>query len=450
MKLQSEFKPVSAKEWEEKILKDLKLTSIEELITHTSEGIDIRPFYNKEHISNINIHPYFNHIDWEITQFIPTQHHTEREINENIVKSLNGGSSGIHIDFYTKFDFDEIFTNISLPHIYSNINISFDALDIFKHLKEIYLSINEFTQKKNCFINIDPIYLFEKFGEWHNNKDTDFEVLHELNHIPVNAILYKESGANVVQELAYTLAHLNEYLLYLDNKKILSKYKDVHIQVSIGNSYFKEISKLRALRALVNHLLNEYHHTSNVHIHAQTTLLNKSFKDIYNNIIRTTTEAMSAIFGGANSISILPFDYPFKKVSDFSLRMARNQLIMMKEESYLNKTAETTLSNYFVEKFTQELIEKSYQKFLDIEKKNGLITLLEQNIIQQEIQKSCETELQKYINNQSVLIGVNKYPNPKDENIEKFYYQTSFDSTKTNALIPKRFAEYFEKQIQQV
>jgi methylmalonyl-CoA mutase len=122
----------------------------------------------------------------------------------------------------------------------------------------------------------------------------------------------------------------------------------------------------------------------------------------------------------------------------------------MKEESYFNKTAETTLGNYFIENYTQELIEKSYQKFLDIEKQNGLITLLDQNIIQQEIQKSYEIELQKYINNQSVLIGVNKYPNPKDENIEKFYYQISFDSTKTNALIPKRFAEYFEKQIQQV
>jgi methylmalonyl-CoA mutase len=450
MKLLSEFKPVSAKEWEEKILKDLKLTSIDELITHTSEGIDIRPFYKKEHLSNLNLQPYFNHIEWEITQFIPFQNHTEREINENILKSLNGGVSGIHIDFYSKLNFDVIFANISLPHIYSNINISFDALDIFNHLKEIYLSTNEFTKKKNCFINIDPIYLYEKFGEWHENKNSDFEVLNELNHIPVNAILYKECGANVVQELAYTLAHLNEYLFYFDNNNILSKYKDVHIQVSIGNSYFKEISKLRALRALVNHLLNEYHHTANVHIHAQTTLLNKSFKDIYNNIIRTTTEAMSAIFGGANSISILPFDYPFKKVSDFSLRMARNQLIMMKEESYLNKTAETTSGDYFVEKYTQELIEKSYQKFLDIEKQNGLITLLEQNIIQQEIQKSYEIELQNYINNQSVLIGVNKYPNPKDENIEKFYYQISFDSTKTNALIPKRFADYFEKQIQQV
>lgn len=449
MNLFSDFQSVSAKQWEEKIIQDLKISSIDELIWHTTEGLDIRPFYNKEHLKNIHLFPLFYHHKWEIVQFAPAHLHQEEELNEYLLKSLNGGASGITMNFYQQKNFSEIFNNISLPHIYSSFNISFDALSLLDYLKDIYHSTNPFTQQKNCFINIDPIFLFEKFGEWHQQANKDFEILLQLNHIPVNGTLYKESGANVIQELSYILAHLNEYLYYLEQKKVLKNYTTIHITVSVGGSYFTEIAKFRALRILVNHLLSEYHHLADIHIHAQTTLINKSYLDIYNNLIRTTTEAMSAIFGGANSISVYPFDYPFNKVSDFSLRMARNQLLIMKEESYLDKTAEVTHGSFYIENYTHLLAEKAYQKFLEIEKQNGLITLLEKNIIQSEINKSFENELQEYITNKKVLIGVTKYSNANDKKQEQFHYSLnpSFTS-KFEKLTYKRFAEYFEKQKQ--
>ncbi|GAB4199881.1 MAG: methylmalonyl-CoA mutase subunit beta [Bacteroidia bacterium] len=450
-KLLQDFKPVSAREWEEKILKDLKCSSIEELIWHTPEGIPIRPFYAQEHLRQISTPPVFFQTNFDIVQYIPASNHSSEEINEFGIKSLNGGAAGLAIEFYQKHNFSECFNNISLPHIYSNIHASFDAIDIINELKEIYWQNNEYTGQKNCFINIDPLFLFEKFGEWHENQQKDFEVLRELNHIPVNAVLYKESGANAVQELAYTLAHLNEYLLFLEQQQQLSKYKYIHITVSVGSSFFTEISKLRALRILVQHLLQEYHYTAHVHIHAQTALINKSYLDIYNNLIRTTTEAMSAVFGGANSISILPFDFPFNKISDFSLRMARNQLIIMKEESYLNKTAEAAAGSFYVENYTHQLVQSAYEKFLSIEKQNGLIPLLENNTIQSEIRQSFDAQLQKYIENKEILIGINKYPNPQQEKKYEFHYPLNV-STTTNILSLKyqRFAEYFEHQTQTV
>lgn len=450
-KLLQDFKPVSAREWEEKILKDLKCSSIEELIWHTPEGIDIRPFYNHEHITHISHGHLFHHTNFDTVQYIPVFTHSSEEINENIIKSLNGGASGIHLEFYQKHNFPECFNNISLPHIYSNIHISFDALDLLHTYKDIYLQENEYTKTKNCFIHIDPIFLFEKFGEWHHNRQKDFEILLELNHIPINAVLYKESGANAVQELAYTLAHLNEYLLFLEQNQQLSKYKYIHINVSVGSSFFTEISKLRALRLLVQHLLKEYNHKAHIHIHAQTTLINKSYLDIYNNLIRTTTEAMSAVFGGADSISILPFDFPFNKISDFSLRMARNQLIIMKEESYLNKTAEAAAGSFYVENYTHQLVQSAYEKFLSVEKQNGLIPLLENNTIQSEVRQSFDAQLQKYIENKEILIGINKYPNPQQEKKYEFHYSLNV-STTTNILSLKyqRFAEYFEHQTQTV
>lgn len=450
MKLFSEFPPVSAKEWEDKIIKDLKIPSIDELYWHTPENISIRPFYHPEHLSS-KPNPLFYHTDWDIVQYVPTAHHSEEEINEHIIKSLNGGASGIYLEFYQKKNFSEIFNNISLPHIYSNLQISFDALDLISQLSDIYLSQNEFTHQKHCYINIDPIYLLEKFGEWHHTQQNDFEILHQLNHIPVNATLYKESGANVVQELAFTLAHLNEYLYYLEQKNQIKKYQYIHIHLSVGNSLFTEIAKLRALRILIHHLLNEYKHSANIHIHAQTTLLNKSYLDIHNNIIRTTTESISAILGGANSISIFPFDFPFHKISDFSMRIARNQLLIMKEEGYFNKTSDISAGNFYIENYTQQLVNTAYQKFLDIEKQNGIISLLEQNIIQKEIEESFEQQVQKYIENKEILTGVNKYPNPKDsEVIKEFYSPYIPHHTPIIPLLRKRWASYFEHQKQKV
>ncbi|MCX7727965.1 MAG: methylmalonyl-CoA mutase family protein [Bacteroidia bacterium] len=450
MKLFEEFSPTSAQQWEEKILKDLKIHSISELIWHTPEHIDIRPFYNNEHLSHWSVQPAFFQNDYEIVQYVPAYQHSSEEINENIIKSLNGGASGIYLEFYKQYNFAECFNNISLPHIYSNIHLSFDALDALYTFKGTYLSNNEYTQKKQCYFNIDPIFLFEKFGEWHHNIEADFEILTELNHIPVNAVLYKESGANAVQELAYTLAHLNEYLLYLEKIKKISEYQYIHIHVSVGNSFFTEIAKLRALRILVNHLLNEYHQSSSVHIHAQTTLVNKSYFDIYNNLIRTTTESMSAILGGANSISSMPFDFPFKKISDFTLRMARNQLIIMKFESFLNRPSETALGSFYIENYTRQLVDAAYQKFLSIEKEGGLLQLLEKNSIQDEIQQSFESQMKQYIENKEVLIGVNKYLKDNQEIQNELYYKMNVASSHKDVkpLHYRRFAEYFEHQKQ--
>ncbi len=448
MKLFDEFQNISAQHWEEKIIKELKISSIDELMWHTNEGVTIRPFYTTEHLRNIStrIQPLFYHNNWEIVQFLPfTSHSSEESLNEYLLKALNGGASGITMNFFESKNYSEIFNNISLPHIYSHFNISYDAIDVFDYLKEVYHSNNALSQEKNCFINIDPIFLFEKYGEWHESFNKDCEVLLKLNHIPVNASLYKESGANVIQEITFSLLHLHEYFYYLEQKNVLKNYSTIHLIVSIGNSFFTEISKLRALRLLVSHLLSEYHHSARIHIHAETTLTNKSYLDIHNSMIRTATEAISAILGGANSISIFPFDYPFNEISDFSLRMARNQLLIMREESYFNKIADTTKGNYYVENYTQILIEKSYQRFLEIEKQGGLVHLLEQNIIQSEINTSYEEQLNKYLNNEAILIGVNKYPNHQDSKKQNFYYPLNhFNTSKFEKLQYKRFAEYFE------
>jgi methylmalonyl-CoA mutase len=176
-----------------------------------------------------------------------------------------------------------------------------------------------------------------------------------------------------------------------------------------------EIAKLRALRKLTNFLLSQYNIKATVHIHAQTTLINKSVVDSYNNMLRSTTEAMSASIGGANSIVVLPFDVEFNSQNDFSSRMARNQQLILKDESYLNVVADMAAGSYYIETLTETLCEKAWEQFKVIESKGGLLECLKSNYIQDIISKDADTLIQQFKEGKLVLVGVNKFQNKNEE-----------------------------------
>lgn len=440
MKLFEEFLPANAQQWENQILKDLKLQSINALLWHTEEGIALRPFYTSENTNKT--YPVSYSLPFEIVQYIP-QPHKASEKNKMIIEALNGGASGIYLECFEKDDISAIMDNVSLLHIYSNIQLSFDTLYILDELSEIIFQKNPYTKKHNCFVNIDPIYLFEKYGRWHISYEKDFEALLHTPYVSINASLYKESGGNIIQELSYTLAHLNEYLLYIEKQHHLKNIEAIHFTISIGHSFFREIAKLRALRHLVNAVCKEYNISPSIHIHAQTALMNKSYMDIYNNLVRTSLESASAIFGGADSIHVFPFDFPFKKASDFSMRLSRNQLLLHKYESYFDKVADVASGSYFIEHLTEEYLEKAYQKFIDIEKEGGMVALLESGKLKSELKHSWDLFIEKMNKNEFVLIGVNQFSNPKDEPVLKNYY----DYNLSDYLHCKRWAEKFERTI---
>ncbi len=426
MKLFEEFEKISTEQWEKQILKDLKIESLNELVWHNDEDFDIKPFYNTP-IKNFSSD--IQNSEFDIIQFVPLAH-SDEERNEVIIKALNGGASGIFLEIEKTTNYAVLFKNVSLPHIYTQLQLSYDASDVLDLFTDI---------QTDCFVNIDPIFLYEKNGTW--NKD--LSVLYRLKHIPVNGTLYHEAGGNIIQQLAFITAHLNEYLLYLETEKKLNDKKIIHLTVSVGGSFFREIAKIRALRVLVGILCKEYHINPHIHIHAQTSLTNKSHLDIYNNLIRTSTESMSAILGGANSIHIYPFDYPFKKCSDFSLRMARNQLLIHKHESFLNKVIDTSKGSYFIEHLTEQYITLAYQKFLSIEKSNGFIHELEQKTIQNEINTSAQVAINNFNSEKSTLVGVNKYPNQTNEDISSFHYKNEMPQS-SSLFSSIRLATHFE------
>jgi methylmalonyl-CoA mutase len=407
-KLFSDFKAATAEEWKNQIIKDLKGTDYEKLIWHRGDGINVQPFYTKQEQTH---QPLFTHTGWDICEQITVNNETEA--NKRALEALKGGASGLSFYIHKKIDTKALVKDISLEHIYTQFFISHDALHIQNDLKDFYGKKNQYDSKIKCFINIDPVSLFEYYGEWHNNEEKDLQVIEQLNHLPVNASLYQEAGANAVTELALALAHTNEYFNYLAEKNLL-KEKTLHFTFSIGNDFFTEIAKLRAFRKILALLQKQYQTNFAIHIHAQTSLLNKSHLDANTNMLRTTTEGMSAVIGGCDSLCVLPYNESFENTNSFSARISRNQQHLYKEESYLDKVSDMSAGSYYVEWLTEELAQKAWEEFKLIEADGGLLMGLKSGSIQQKIKEQAEQLIAQFKEEKFVLVGVNKFQNKSE------------------------------------
>lgn len=438
MELFKEFAPSTAKQWREQLVKDLKGIDLEKLKWHNRNGFTIEPFYTSEDLTNQNS-AIFTDSNWDICEQITVT--DEKHANERALKALKGGASGLTFYIDKKIDTKVLLKEISIEHIYTQFFISHDAINVLYDLKAFYGKTNAFDNKYKCFVNIDPLSLRAYNGEWHKNQKTDLEIINELIHIPVNVSLYQEAGANTIHELAIGLSHLNEYFNSL-SKEALNAKMILHFTFSVNGDFYNEIAKLRAFRKLVNLLQQQYQTNLPAHIHVQTAQINKSGIDSYTNMLRTTTEGMSAVIGGCNSLCILPFNEGLDSVNDFSSRIAINQQHILKEESYLNKVADISAGSYYLETLTDQIAEKALETFKTIELKGGFIACLENNLIQDLIEKDAALLFNEMKEEQLIMVGVNKYQNNKDQVV-----LTSAEmKKKAGAIHPIRLAKAYEAE----
>lgn len=438
-KLFSEFNSVTNEQWKEQIIKDLKGIDFNTLTWHTDNGIDVKPFYTSSDIPS-DTAPLFSNTDWDICEHIEVTNETEA--NKQALHALQKGASGLVFYIHKQIDTAALLKGISIENIYTQFMLSNDAAHVLNDIKTHYGKKNSFDGKYKCVVCIDPIDLFEYYGEWHSSQEKDLAGLKDLMHIPVNASLYQEAGANQVHELAFALAHLNEYFNYLSEQSSLNN-KIIHTTFSIGGDFFTEIAKLRAYRKLTDLLQESYQTTFESHIHCQTSQLNKSEKDAYTNLLRSTTEAMSAIIGGTNSLSIPPYDIAFNGVNEFSSRMAINQQHILKDESYLNKVADIASGSYYIESLSEQLAQKAWDVFKDIESKGGLIACLNSGFIQHMINADHQLLAEQYKANKLLLIGVNKYPNAAETQQTAKKIETNTKGKQIERILPKRLSSLF-------
>ncbi|HBU78235.1 MAG TPA: methylmalonyl-CoA mutase, partial [Muricauda sp.] len=224
----------------------------------------------------------------------------------------------------------------------------------------------------------------------------------------------------------------------------------VTFKVAVGSNYFFEIAKIRALRWLWKSLASAYGIQSECNILAIPSKRNKTLYDYNVNMLRTTSECMSAVLGGADTASNLAYDAIYHKDNEFGERIARNQLLLLKEEGYFSEASEMAEGAYYIESLTNQLAEKALSLFKQIEKTGGFLDVLKKGTIQQKIKESAEKEQHLFDEGKIVSLGTNKYQNPQDrmkENLELYpFVKTKARKTIIEPIIEKRLAEASEQK----
>ncbi len=443
----NDFDAVTSKQWKQQIQFELKGADYNEtLVWESPEGIKVKPFYHLDEVTEAIA------VKTEATNFKIVQNIFVFDVEKSIKKANDSIARGAESVRFTieneSTDIAKLLSEIEIDKIPVYLNLKFLSAEFIK-------SVNQIASAKNTIIYclIDPINQLASDGNWFldNGKD-NFEILNSIatdcknvSFININASLYQNAGANMVQQLAYALSHANEYF-----NKIQVLSQPITIEVAVGTNYFFEIAKLRALRVLFNTLSQEYNHNIDCHIIATPTKRNKTLYDYNVNMLRTTTECMSAILGGANAVANLPYDAIYHKDNEFGDRIARNQLLVLKNECYFDAVNNPADGTYYIESLTSQLAEKALILFKEIEANGGLIKLLKEGTIQKKIQESAHKEQDLFDSGKEVLLGTNKYPNKNDKmghDLELFpFVKIKPRKTLITPIIEKRLAEKLEQE----
>ncbi len=445
-----EFSEVSAKQWKQKIQVDLKGADYNEsLVWESNEGIKTKPFYHGDDFEALDIDTEIP--DTAICQSIFVSN--EQTANFLAVDALNRGATALQFEANDVFDLDQLFDALIIP---KELGLHFKL----NFLSESFVSdLIKKTQNYTVFLTIDPIGQLAKSGNWFTNKEADFSALkvalskasNGTSVIGIDAAHYQNAGANIVQQIAYALAHGNEYLNFLiAQDRPQQSPKSIQFKFSVGSNYFFEIAKLRAFRYLWTVLIREYELTIEPYIFVIPSLRNKTLYDYNTNMLRTTSECMSALLGGANTVLNVAYDTIYHKKNEFGERIARNQLLILQEESYFKQASKFSEGSYYIESLTKQLAEKALDLFKDLEKSGGFLKQLLEGTIQRKIEESAAKEQQQFDNGQEILLGTNKHPNPKDmmkDNLELYpFVKTKPRKTLIQPIIARRLAEKLEQE----
>jgi len=446
----NEFEPVSSKVWKQKIQSDLKGADYNDaLVWNSIEGIDVKPFYHSDDQKEGSININTKASKWNICQSIFVV--DAETANIKAIDALQRGAESI------KFILPS--SNVQIEGLLQNIEVAATPIHFEMNFlsEKVVHSINQLALKHNgtFYIQTDIIGNLAKSGNWFKNYEEDYGLLDIIitqstalkSSLSVDVSLYQNAGATIIQQLAYALAHANEYLNNFGGKV----QNNITFNISVGSNYFFEIAKIRALRLLWKTLASEYFETiKDCHINAIPSRRNKTLYDYNTNMLRSTTECMSSILGGANSISNLAYDAIYHKDNEFGERIARNQLLVLKHESYFNKVDNPADGSYYIETLTQQFAKKSLALFKNIEAGGGFFKQLKEGIIQRKIKESAALEKVQFTSGKSVLLGTNKHPNLNDKmshNLELYpFAKTNTRKTLIEPIIQKRLAETMEQE----
>lgn len=441
-KLFSDFSPVTTEQWMEKVTADLKGADFEKkLVWKTNEGFKVKPFYRKEDLEGLKTtdalpgeFPYLRGNKKDNNEWLVRQEIRVDDVKEANAKALDILNKGIDsLSFHVKAkELSAVYLETLLEGICAEcVELNFSTCQ--GHVVELANLLVEYFQKKGYdlnklhgSINFDYIdKMLAKGKEKGSLLDTakaliaTTAALPEYRVINVNALTLNNAGAYIYQELGYALAWGNEYMNQLTEAGIpaATVAKKIKFNFGISSNYFLEIAKFRAGRMLWSDIVNSYlaegdcKCAAKMNIHAETSSFNLTVFDSYVNLLRTQTEAMSGAIAGVDSMTVIPFDKAYETPNDFSERLARNQQLLLKEESHFDKVIDPAAGSYYIENLTVSIAKQAWELFLAVEDEGGFYTAVKAGKVQEAVNASNKARHEAVAKRKEILLGTNQYPN---------------------------------------
>ncbi|MDL2320602.1 acyl-CoA mutase large subunit family protein [Alistipes sp. OttesenSCG-928-B03] len=442
-KLMTEFPPVSTEKWEEVINADLKGADYDrKLVWHTREGFNVRPYYRAEDLKNIGHidaaigqFPYVrstgtcNH--WKIHQTITV--HDPAQANAEALRAIAGGAEAIGFRIKIKepklADIDSMMAGIDPTRIevtFSGRMVNVVADLVLEHCEKSGYN----PEQTRINVIYDPIVarltLRGAFRCSEDGKPRFMEIKELLDRakgwkkirfVGVTGSNFGNAGATIVQELAFTLAAGHEYIAQLveAGADVDTAARNLRFIMGVSSNYFMEIAKFRAARMLWATIMQQYETkcecSSKMRIHAVTSKWNMTVYDPYVNMLRGTTEAMSAAIGGVHSLEVLPFNVLYEEASEFSSRIARNVQLLLKHESHFDNVVDPSGGSYYIETLTRNIAQQAWAIFKEIEDRGGYIKAFQAGYIQHLLSEETAKKSLDVSTRKITLLGTNQYPN---------------------------------------
>lgn len=460
-KLFSDFPSVSTEKWMEKVVADLKGADYEKkLVWKTNEGFKVKPFYRREDLEDLKTtealpgeFPYLrgtkkNNNEWLVRQEIRVE--SPKEANAKALDILNKGIDSLSFHLKAK-ELNAEYIETLLKDIQPEcVELNFSTCQ--GHMVELAeLLVDYFRRKDYDLTKLKGSVNYDFFNkmltrgkEKGDIVQTAKALMEAIQPLPfyrvlnVNALSLNNAGAYISQELGYALAWGNEYMSQLTEAGLpaAAVAKKIKFNFGISSNYFLEIAKFRAARMLWANIVSAYHPeclrdcenkspdgecrcASKMAIHAETSTFNLTLFDAHVNLLRTQTEAMSAALGGVDSMTVVPFDKTYATPDEFSERLARNQQLLLKEESHFDKVIDPAAGSYYIENLTVSIAKQAWDLFLAVEEAGGFYAALKAGTVQAAVNESNKARHKAVAQRREILLGTNQFPNFNEKAGEK-------------------------------
>lgn len=437
-KLFAQFPPVSYDTWRAKVDADLKGVPFEKkLVWRTNEGFNVQPMYQRADIADL---PTVNSLPGEYPYVRGTRNDNNWLTRQEILPTDPAKANAVALDVLGK-GVNSLGFTVKEPTAEAVATL-LEGID----LKAVELNFATCPRKAVELARVLVAYIKEKGAADDFRGSIDYNpfkrafrhgveadaqavvadakaLLEAVEDVPglrclsVDSEMFCNAGAYIFQELGYALAWGAGWLTMLTEAGVDAKTVGCRIKFNMGisSNYFMELAKFRAARMMWAQIVEQYKPSCQcackMMAHATTSRFNQTIYDAHVNLLRSQTEAMSAALAGVDSITVTPFDTPYKTPDDFSERIARNQQLLLKEESHLDKVVDPAGGSYYVETLTVSIAKEAWKLFLEVEEKGGFVACVNSGEIQAAVNASSLKRHQDMARRKEILLGTNQFPN---------------------------------------